>query len=273
MKLGNPFGIGVFVHWTFGLLLAWIGLSSLFQNGVLGAVFSVLLIAALFGCVVLHELGHSLAARYFGIGTLDITLYPIGGVAKLERMPRDPAQELVIALAGPAVNVVIALLLVPMVLLAGLPDFATAASPASFSEFAFTLLSANILLVAFNMIPAFPMDGGRVLRAVLTMVRRDHSWATHVAARIGQGLAIVFGLIGLFSFNLLWVILAGFIFLAAGAERRTTLWQNQWFGDRPDPYRSPTPTPKDHDPTVVVIEEDDWDVLPPDDVVRQKFRW
>tara|TARA_R110002096_G_scaffold200639_1_gene384607 strand:+ start:18071 stop:18880 length:810 start_codon:yes stop_codon:yes gene_type:complete len=269
MKLGNPFGIGVFVHWTFGLLLAWIGLSSLFQNGIVGAVFSILLIAALFGCVVLHELGHSLAARYFGIGTKDITLYPIGGVAKLERMPRDPAQELVIALAGPAVNVVIALLLVPVVLLLGLPDLAAAAAPASVREFVFTLLSANIILVVFNMIPAFPMDGGRVLRAVLTMYR-DHRWATNIAARIGQGLAIAFGVLGLFTFNLLWIVLAAFIFLAAGAERRSALWQSQFDPQFSEPFRGPRATGQ---PRVVVIEEDDWDVLPPDDVVRRKVRW
>ncbi|MEM1295132.1 MAG: hypothetical protein AAGH89_07185, partial [Verrucomicrobiota bacterium] len=117
----------------------------------------------------------------------------------------------------------------------------------------------------------FPMDGGRVLRAVLTMVRRDHTWATHVAARIGQGLAIVFGLIGLFSFNLLWVILAGFIFLAAGAERRNTLWQNQFGSQGPHPF--PHHRSTNQDPNVVVIEEDDWDVLPPDDVVRRNIRW
>ncbi len=269
MKLGNPFGISIFVHWTFGLLLGWIGLTSLFQAGLGSAMISMFLIIALFGCVVLHELGHSLAARAFGIGTLDITLYPIGGVAKLARMPRDPVQELIIALAGPAVNVGIAILLVPVALLIGLPQWsAGAVLPATLSEFVFTLLSANIFLVLFNLVPAFPMDGGRVLRAFLAM-RVSYVKATNIAARIGQGLAIAFGLLGLVTFNLLWMILAAFVFFAAGAERRMAMWQQQ-FGGFEGPPPVPRPTP---DPRTVVIQEDDWDVLPPDEVIRRSRRW
>ncbi len=149
-KLGRVAGIDLFVHPTFLLLLL---------PGVTGGL-SPLFVVALFGCVVLHELGHALMARRFGIETLDITLYPIGGVARLQRMPRAPGAELLIALAGPAVNFAIVAALMGLEML-GIGGMET---DASLGGFLAGLVLVNLVLGLFNLIPAFPMDGGRVLR-------------------------------------------------------------------------------------------------------------
>ncbi len=219
IHIGNPFGIGLFVHWTFALLLVWVGFLGLSSGGFAGAVFSILLIVALFACVTLHELGHSLAARRYGIPTRSITLYPIGGVAALARIPENPKQELVIALAGPIVNVVIAAFLFPI---AGLMGFALPQGmPASLPQLVTMLMATNIALVVFNMLPAFPMDGGRVLRALLAF-GGNYQRATNIAAGIGQGVAVLFVLAGLGiigGFNQMLILIGGFVFLAAGSER------------------------------------------------------
>src|SRR5262249_51734265 len=171
-KLGTAFGIGIYVHWSFLLLAAYVLFSKGTQGGWAFALFSVLFLFAVFGCVVLHELGHALMARAFGIGTRDITLYPIGGIARLERMGEKPWEELCIALAGPAVNAVLAVLLSLVLVGAGAwGGFLT--SPDEVAGlggmgFLFDLLAANVMLGLFNMLPAFPMDGGRVLRALLS---------------------------------------------------------------------------------------------------------
>ena len=213
-KIGRVAGIDLHLHVTFLVMLAMLGLT---HHG-LGAVA---LVSALFGCVVLHELGHALMARRFGIPTEDITLYPIGGVARLQRMPRAPGAELLIALAGPAVNVAIVLALLAAVGLSGLlATPITGAAGALLGE----LLAVNVLLAGFNLIPIFPMDGGRVLRAMLSG-RLGRLRATEIAATIGQTLALLAG-VGCFAvmfatgnwFLLLQVALAGFIYLAAGAE-------------------------------------------------------
>jgi Zn-dependent protease len=213
LKLGDIAGIGVYVHWSFWLLPAWILLSA--GGGLAGALASVVFVFAVFGCVVLHELGHALMARQFNVGTRDITLYPIGGVASLERIPRRPAHELAIALAGPAVNVLIAAALL-VVLTVGrvgaqglLADFAG-------GSFLVNLLFVNVALVVFNLLPAFPMDGGRVLRAFVAM-RLPYLRATEIAVRVGQAVAVLLGLIGLFVGGTLPFI-AFFLFLAAQAE-------------------------------------------------------
>lgn len=263
MKIGSPFGIGVHVHWSFLILLGIIGLSSLSSGGVAGAVFSITLIVALFTCVVLHELGHSLAARAFGIQTRHITLYPIGGVAQLERMPRKPHQELLIAVAGPAVNVVIAILLIPVVMVVGFPETAEDVMRPGFASLLVSLLGLNIFLVLFNMVPAFPMDGGRVLRALLAF-SGDFLWATNVASRIGQGFAVLFflgGVLGIFGvgpFSPMLMLIAVFIFFAAAAERRNAYLQDH-FSRIPRPQPVPTPAGP-----MVVINEDDWEILPPE---------
>jgi Zn-dependent protease len=205
-KLGRVAGIDLFVHASF-LLVFWI-----FND------WSPVNVLALFGCVVLHELGHALMARRYGIATVDITLYPIGGVARLTRMPRAPGAELMIALAGPAVNFAIVAVLVCLLAI-GLPG------PESLlGGFFVFLVLMNLVLGLFNLIPAFPMDGGRVLRALLSRwlgrVR-----ATSVAATIGRALAVVFGLYSLFHTPplLMQVALAAFIYVIAGNEQASVV--------------------------------------------------
>ena len=179
------------------------------------AVDGLAFIIALFGIVVLHELGHALMARRFGIATQDITLLPIGGVARLERMPEDPKQELLVALAGPAVNVVLAILLFG-VLLAG-HGLESLRNPAvTTGSLTAKLLWVNVGLVIFNLLPAFPMDGGRVLRALLA-IKLDYARATRIAANIGQSMALLFGLFGMFS-NPLLVLIALFVWTGAAQE-------------------------------------------------------
>lgn len=224
LRIGTFFGIGVYVHWTFLLLLAYVaGSAILRERGAAGAAHSVVLILAVFFCVLLHEYGHALTARRFGVGTRDITLLPIGGVARLERMPREPVQELLVALAGPAVNVVIALLLLPIVAVMGAMGAAvTLPEPGSMPGVGMLLgqlFVINIALVIFNMIPAFPMDGGRVLRAILAMTM-PFARATRIAASVGQVLAGVFVIVGILSGNLLLVLIAFFVWVGGSAESR-----------------------------------------------------
>jgi Zn-dependent protease len=200
-------GIDVFLHPTFLLLLTYVGLLQ-------GGIGSILLVSSVFACVLLHEFGHALTARRFGIETEDITLYPIGGVARLRRMPRAPGAELLIALAGPAVNVLIVMALTAFRTL-GLPDMGWSRDPVGL--FVDELILINVVLALFNLIPAFPMDGGRVLRALLSgWLGRGR--ATMIAAGIGRGLAVLYGTYSLFSFAWLQVFLATFIYFAAGQE-------------------------------------------------------
>ncbi|MCB9926027.1 MAG: site-2 protease family protein [Planctomycetaceae bacterium] len=210
--MGTLAGVGVYVHWSFWLLPAWILFSG---GGLAGALGSIFFVFAIFGCVVLHELGHALMARHYGIGTRDITLYPIGGVASLVRMPRRPSQELAIAIAGPAVNVVIAGVLFAVLLVAGIGTQGLVFNVAG-GSFLINLLAVNVALVVFNMLPAFPMDGGRVLRAFLAM-RRPYLRATEIAVRVGQFVAILLGILGLKSGGTL-IFIAIFVYLAAQAE-------------------------------------------------------
>jgi Zn-dependent protease/CBS domain-containing protein len=214
-KLFDVGGTAVRIHVTFFLLLAWIAAIHWARGGPAEAIDGVVFIAALFLCVVLHEFGHVFAARRYGIRTSDVTLLPIGGVASLERMPEKPSQEIVVALAGPAVNIVIALLLI--FLLGARFDLSQMAQlEQAQSTLAGRIAAANLVLFAFNLIPAFPMDGGRVLRAILA-VWLGYTQATRVAASIGQALAVVFGFLGLLG-NPLLVLVAVFIFLAASGE-------------------------------------------------------
>jgi Zn-dependent protease len=216
LKLGEVAGVGIYVHATFAILVAWIAASSWAEGETLGAVFSaVTFILALFGCIVLHELGHALAARRYNIKTRDITLYPIGGVARLERMPEDPKQELVVALAGPAVNLAIA-----AVLWVGLEAFngwdAEAGMSVLSGPFAQRILAVNLLIMGFNLLPAFPMDGGRALRALLA-TRMDYVAATQIAANAGQMMALLFGFVGLLA-NPFLLFIALFVWIGAAAE-------------------------------------------------------
>lgn len=215
-KIGSFAGIGVFIHATFLLIIGWVGLSYWQQTRTLaGTLEGIAFTLILFGCVVLHEFGHALTARRYGIKTRDITLYPIGGVARLERMPDQPIQELWVALAGPAVNVVIAALLFGWLLISGslapLAGLSLTAGP-----FVERLMLVNVSLVLFNLIPAFPMDGGRVLRALLAL-RLDYTRATQIAASVGQGLALLFGFVGLFV-NPFLLFIAFFVWIGAAQE-------------------------------------------------------
>jgi Zn-dependent protease/CBS domain-containing protein len=215
-KLGTFAGIDVFVHATFLLIVGWFGLSYWLMGGTIWAMLEgVAFILLLFLFVTLHEYGHALTARRFGVRTRDITLYPIGGVARLERMPDKPIQELWVALAGPAVNVVIAIgLFIFLVLTNSLvPLSELTLTSGSFVE---RLMVVNIWLVAFNLLPAFPMDGGRVLRAILAM-NMEYVKATQIAAYIGQGMAFLFGFIGLFT-NPFLLFIAFFVWMGASQE-------------------------------------------------------
>lgn len=210
-------GIDLRVHATFLLLLAWFAFGY-YADGGLGAMLAGLAFTLLlFVCVVLHEFGHALAARAYGIRTPDITLLPIGGVARLERMPEKPWQEFVVALAGPAVNVVIAFA-VFVVIGKGFHLGEIESVDREGGDMLSKLLAINIILVVFNLIPAFPMDGGRVLRALLA-TRLKHARATRIAATVGQAVALVFALLGLFG-NPVLLFIAVFVFFGAQQEAR-----------------------------------------------------
>lgn len=203
------------IHVTFLLLLAFYAWSYYEAAGVEGAVVGVTFMLVLFLCVLLHEFGHALAARRFGIRTPDITLLPIGGVARLERMPSSPRQELVIAIAGPAVNV--AIVAVICAILGRVPDVRSFWNGRGEDGLLASLFFVNAMLILFNMIPAFPMDGGRVLRALLA-TGMPHAKATLIAARVGQGIAVVFGVLALTTGNFILLFIALFVFMGAQQE-------------------------------------------------------
>ena len=215
-RIGRIAGIDVYVHFTFSILVAWLAIVYYTERQSLtDALVGITFILALFGIVVLHELGHALAARRYGIQTRDITLLPIGGIARLERMPEDPKQELVVAIAGPLVNVVLAAAIyVGLWLGSGLTAVTDATRVGG--GFLSQLFWVNVALVVFNALPAFPMDGGRVLRALLAM-RLDYVRATQIAARIGQAMAILFVFVGLFA-NPFLLFIGLFVWLGAASE-------------------------------------------------------
>ncbi|MDZ7337053.1 MAG: site-2 protease family protein [candidate division KSB1 bacterium] len=216
LNIGSFRGIPVRIHATFLLILAWVAAGYLRQGHSLGvAAAGVAFVLAIFLCVVLHEFGHALVARKYGIRTRDITLLPIGGVARIERMPDDPRQELWLAVAGPSVNLAIAAILL-FVLLATTALVPMHRLNVTTGPFLQRLLVVNLFLAGFNLIPAFPMDGGRVVRALLAM-RMDYARATHVAATLGQGIALLFGFIGFFV-NPFLIFIALFVWIGAAQE-------------------------------------------------------
>ncbi len=219
-RIGRLAGIDVFIHFTFFLLLAWIAFIHYNQNeSVAAAVAGIAFILVVFACVVLHELGHALTARKYDIKTRDIILLPIGGVARLEKMPDKPAQELWVALAGPAVNIAIAAILGAYLYLTNsfTPISQLTNASATFVE---QIMAVNIFLALFNMVPAFPMDGGRILRALLA-ARLPYPKATQYAATLGQGIAVLFGFVGLF-YNPLLLFIAFFVWIGAAQETKLT---------------------------------------------------
>lgn len=211
-RLGRAAGVDVYLHFTFLLLLGWEFFSPAMHGDLAGAVWQGLVFnIVLFGTIVLHELGHALAARHYGIGTADITLLPIGGVARLLDNPGSPREELVIALAGPAVNVVLAGLIFTVLQLApGLAGFGI------IGALVVRWLHINVALLLFNLIPAFPMDGGRVLRSLLAL-RMGFADGTRIAARVGQVLAVGFFLLGLAG-NPMLMLVALFVWTGAAQE-------------------------------------------------------
>jgi Zn-dependent protease len=234
-KMGRVAGIDIYIHATF--LLVFLFTRALGPGGIhpLAAVFTL---CAVFGCVLLHELGHALMARRFGIGTVDITLYPVGGVARLKRMPRAPGAELLIALAGPAVNFAIAAVL-GVLLFAGSAVFGFGLS---FASLPVELLVINLGLGLFNLIPAFPMDGGRVLRALLS-IPFGRARATQVASTVGQALAVLFAVAAVvWTGNLIHIALAAVIFFAARNEEAQVLYEERHRSFAAQPAQSAQPS-------------------------------
>jgi len=234
LRIATFFNIPVRVHWSFLLIFVYVLYTGSNQGwDIANMTWSLIFVLALFGCVVLHEFGHALTARRFGVETRDIILSPIGGVARLNKLPEKPLQEFLVAIAGPLVNVAIALFLAPYLLtMSGesrqmlfkvLLDPDGNYFPVGLSQldyFLAGLILLNVMLALFNMIPAFPMDGGRVLRALLS-IRLERHRATQIAAYIGQGLAVLFIGYGLFvESNIFYLLIGGFVFMAAAGEYR-----------------------------------------------------
>jgi Zn-dependent protease len=216
LKIGSGFGIPVYIHWTFLLLPLWVAWTHPANSPIaLPVVFVVMALA--FTCIVLHEFGHALTARCFGIGTQDVTLYPIGGVARLLRMPEKPLEEILIAVAGPAVNVVIAIVLAIGLLAACVWAGWNAVWSSFAGEVGQWLLFTNVILVLFNMLPVFPMDGGRVLRAMLSWWL-GHVRGTHVAVVIGTAAAMLMAVFGIWYGQYMMAVLGAFVMFVGQQE-------------------------------------------------------
>ena len=216
LPIGRIFGISLRLHVTFLIFLAFIAYAGFMDLGLSGAGWAVAMFCSVFACIALHELGHSVVAQELGVQVKSITLLPIGGVAALRSIPENPWHEIAITVAGPMVNAAIACVLIPFT---GTPShWLYVNMPQNLHGLLLSLTQANLTLFVFNFIPAFPMDGGRLLRAVLALVL-PYRQATTIAAMVGQGLAILFVVVGLkFSF---WLVLIGaFIFLGAEGEER-----------------------------------------------------
>jgi Zn-dependent protease len=251
LRIGTAFGIGLYVHWSF-LIIPFLAVVSGAGDGLGGVLLSTGFALGVFGCVLLHELGHALMARSFGIGTRDITLFPIGGVARLERMSEHPGEEIAIAVAGPLVNVVIVAGLWFGLALAGLSPAASANIQTHgplLDRLLILLLSANIMLVLFNLIPAFPMDGGRVFRALLAL-GLGRLRGTEIAVAVSKVLAVIFiaaGILGVVPIIGVHVspflaVIGLFIMVAGNQELAMLRYQE---------YRRRSPMTIDNVPTVL----------------------
>lgn len=225
------FGIEMRVHWSFILIVVYYAFlySSTGSNPVIGALYGVLMILLLFLFVTLHELGHALVAKHYKINVPHITLLPIGGVASLERMPEKPLQEFLIAIAGPLVNLVLAALLAPLAayavvaavnsgqLTANTADIIRFAQTPGLGNLVVSLALTNLLLALFNLLPAFPMDGGRILRALLAMAM-SYVQATRIAVVVGRLMAAIFAFWGIMGGGILLLLIAFFIYVGGGSE-------------------------------------------------------
>lgn len=231
LKIARIWGVDVQVHWSFVLILFYGAFlfSRNTSNVLLGALYGAVVILLLFICVALHEFGHAITAKYFGIKVPHITLLPIGGVAQLERMPRKPLQEFLIAIAGPAVNFALAAVLLPVALIVVfttmrvgpvwvmIPTLIRTAQSVSLTGLLLFLAGTNILLGIFNLLPAFPMDGGRILRALLAL-RLRYIPATRVAVLVGRGMAIIFAIAGIFGRDIFMLLIAFFVYVGGRGE-------------------------------------------------------
>lgn len=226
-KLGTIAGIGIFIHWTFTLLIAFIIFIN-YRNGQnsVQIAWSVLFLLCIFITVLLHELGHALTAKRYNIKTKDITLLPIGGIARLERLPENPLEELVVAIAGPFVNFALAFITQFFITIPQDSEelLALMSSGINANNFFLNFYIVNLTLAVFNLIPAFPMDGGRVLRALLAF-RMDRNTATQIAARVGQFIALCFILIGIIS-NPILILIGLFVIFSAQAETESVEFKN-----------------------------------------------
>ena len=231
--VGKLLGIKVYIHWTFWLLAIYIGLTNL-NKGLGSALYALGFVFAVFGCVFLHEMGHAIAAKWFRIPTLDITLLPIGGLARMGEFPRSPAAELVVALAGPLVNIVIAEL--------------TEAGLVALGPWE-QLLVANVVLAVFNMLPSFPMDGGRVLRSLLAMFM-SYSAATVIAARIGQFMAVIM-FVGSYYFGFPLLLISIMVFVVCTGEllKEKLLRATQQMTRGQTPFQQPHSYGQGNDPS------------------------
>ncbi len=226
LHIGNPFGIRVSIHWTFLLLIAWVVAIGLMRELTLQQILvHILFVISVFVCIVLHELGHSLTALKFGGKVRGITLLPIGGMANMTKMPETPREDFIVSAAGPLVNVVIAVIIWLVVSITGTVDFKNIDyETITLNNFFVLLIAVNLFIVAFNLIPAFPMDGGRIFRSALSN-KMSRVEATRVAKDIGQFFAIAFIIVGLFV-NPFLVIIGIFIFMGAKAEYEMIKYQN-----------------------------------------------
>lgn len=231
LQIARVAGIPIRLHWSFGLIFLWVAYNG-WQEGIEpnSILFMEMYVVILFFCVLLHEYGHALMARHYGHHTRDILLTPIGGIARLESISEKPIQEFWIALAGPAVNVVIALILGTIILLTGInkffqPGYSFPEAEASFHTIIPLVMISNIILAVFNIIPAFPMDGGRILRALLSMkfARLKSTW---IAARIGQVLSAGFLMYAILHSQWMLCLVGVFIFFTAGAELKQVQWES-----------------------------------------------
>ncbi len=228
-RIAKVFGIPVDIHWSFGLLMIWVVYSS-YESGAdyAGIIWNVVFFLSIFFCVVLHEFGHALTARRFGVQTKDIILSPIGGVARLDKLPEKPIQEFLVAIAGPAVNIAIALVLSTYFLVNPQYDFVESVLSGRFFQSGVTFIPAlivlNVLLALFNLIPAFPMDGGRVFRALLS-VRFSRYKATLIATRVGQGMAVFFMCYGFFTEQFVTTLIGLFVFFMANQEFKSVKFE------------------------------------------------
>lgn len=248
-SLGKIFGVELKIHSTFLLLMAYLAISGVLRGGVGAGLISLTLALVVFSVVVLHELGHIFAARYYGIGTKDIILSPIGGVARLVRLPKKPSQEMVVAAAGPAVNLVLGGL--SWLALTSLPWAQFGAYGPLGADLMNWFMMTNAVLLGFNLLPALPMDGGRILRAALSK-KRGHLRATQISAKVARWTALGIALTGLYFGQYTMVLVAAFVFIMSWVE----LGQAYMRAGVPQQQQQQASVPRyEHAPGQVVVDQ------------------